>query len=176
MTLRPFKNKRPHLGTGVYIDEAAVVIGDVTLGDNVSVWPTSVIRGDVAAISIGEDTNVQDGSVLHVSHENLNNPSQSDHPLIIGKGVTIGHKAIVHACTVGDYCLIGMGAIILDDAVIEDYVMVGAAALVPSGKILESGYLYLGAPAKKIRALSDQEKAQLEYSAQHYINLKNQYL
>ena len=176
MTLRPFKNKRPHLGKGVYIDEAAVVIGDVTLGDNVSVWPTSVIRGDVAAISIGEDTNVQDGSVLHVSHENLNNPSQSDHPLIIGKGVTIGHKAIVHACTVGDYCLIGMGAIILDDAVIEDYVMVGAAALVPSGKILESGYLYLGAPAKKIRALSDQEKAQLEYSAQHYINLKNQYL
>ncbi|MCK5872272.1 MAG: gamma carbonic anhydrase family protein [Methylococcales bacterium] len=176
MTLRPFKDKKPRLGTGVYVDEAAVVIGDVRLGDHVSVWPTTVIRGDVAAILIGNNTNVQDGCVLHVSHANTSSDKPQDHPLKIGEGVTLGHKAIVHACTVGNYCLIGMGAIILDDAIIEDYVMVGAAALVPSGKLLESGYLYLGAPAKKIRALSDQEKTQLEYSAQHYINLKNQYL
>lgn len=176
MTLKAFKDKKPRLGTGVYVDEAAVVIGDVSLGDHVSVWPTTVIRGDVAAISIAKNTNVQDGCVLHVSHANTLSNKPQNHPLKIGEGVTIGHKAVVHACTVGNYCLIGMGAIILDDAVIEDYVMVGAAALVPSGKILKSGYLYLGSPAKKIRALSDQEKAQLEYSAQHYITLKNQYL
>ena len=176
MMLRAFKDKKPRLGAGVYVDETAVIIGDVTLGDHVSVWPTTVIRGDVAAISIGNNTNVQDGCVLHVSHANSSNDKPQDHPLTIGEGVTIGHKAVVHACTVGNYCLIGMGAVILDDAIIEDYVMVGAAALVPSGKRLESGYLYLGAPAKKIRALSDHEKAQLEYSAQHYINLKNQYL
>ena len=174
MSVRKFNNKQPIIGTSVYIDDSAVVIGDVTLGNDVSVWPMTVIRGDVESITIGDGTNVQDGSVLHVSH--AGRFSTQGHPLIIGKNVTIGHKAVVHACTVGDYCLIGIGAIILDGAVLEDYVMLGAGALVPPGKRLESGYLYVGAPARQVRALKDSEKEFLEYSAQHYVDLKNEYL
>lgn len=174
MSLRPYQNQLPTLGQRVYIDASAVVIGKVTLGDDVSVWPTSVIRGDVESITIGQGSNVQDGSILHVSHAGDYSPQ--GHPLTIGKGVTIGHRAVVHACTVGDYCLIGIGAIILDDAVLEDYVMLGAGALVPPGKRLESGYLYVGSPAKPVRPLSSAEKAFLEYSSRHYIHLKDQYL
>ncbi len=172
--LRKFKNSQPKIGTHVYIDETAVVIGDVVLGDDVSVWPAAVVRGDVESIRIGEGTNVQDGSVLHVSH--AGDYSENGHPLIIGKGVTIGHKAVVHACTVGNYCLIGIGAIILDDAVLEDYVMLGAGALVPQGKKLEGGFLYVGVPAKQVRPLKDSEKEFLEYSYKHYIDLKDDYL
>ena len=126
------------------------------------------------SICIGNDTNVQDGAVLHVSHAGPF--TEQGHPLVIGKGVTIGHRAVVHACTIGDYCLIGIGAIILDDAVLEDYVMLGAGALVPPGKRLESGYLYVGAPAKQVRPLKDSERAFLEYSASHYVQLKNEHL
>ncbi len=172
--LRQFKECQPVIGKNVYIDESAVVIGDVTIGDDVSIWPTTVIRGDVESIKIGEGTNVQDGTVLHVSHSG--DYSGEGHPLNIGKGVTIGHRAVVHACTVGDYCLVGIGAIILDDAVLEDYVMLGAGALVPPGKTLEGGYLYVGAPARQVRPLKDSEKEFLEYSYQHYIELKNEYL
>ncbi len=174
MSLRPFKNSYPSLGKATFIDASAVIIGDVTLADNVSVWPTAVIRGDVASVTIGAETNIQDGSILHVSHAGKFAPQEA--PLIIGKGVTIGHRAVVHACTVGDYCLIGIGAIILDNAVLEDYVMLGAGALVPPGKILESGYLYIGAPAKKTRLLSDAEKEFLEYSSAQYAQLKDEYL
>ena len=174
MSVRKFNHKQPIIGESVYIDDSAVVIGDVTLGNDVSVWPMTVIRGDVESITIGDGTNVQDGSVLHVSH--AGRFSTQGHPLTIGKNVTIGHKAVVHACTIGDYCLIGIGAIILDDAVFEDYVMLGAGALVPPGKRLESGYLYVGAPARQVRALKDSEKEFLEYSAQHYVDLKNEYL
>lgn len=172
--LRKFKNSQPKIGTHVYIDETAVVIGDVVLGDDVSIWPAAVVRGDVESIRIGEGTNVQDGSVLHVSH--AGDYSENGHPLIIGKGVTIGHKAVVHACTVGDYCLIGIGAIILDDAILEDYVMLGAGALVPQGKKLEGGFLYVGVPAKQVRPLKESEKEFLEYSYKHYIDLKDDYL
>ena len=172
--IKPFKSQQPVVGKNVYIDDSAVVIGDVTLDDDVSVWPTTVIRGDVESISIGTGTNVQDGSVLHVSH--AGDYSTEGHPLKIGKGVTIGHRAVVHACTVGDYCLVGIGAIIMDDAVLEDYVMLGAGALVPPGKILESGYLYVGAPAKQVRPLKDSEKEFLEYSYKHYMQLKDEYL
>ena len=172
--LRQFKNSQPVVGKNVFIDESAIVIGDVDIGDNVSIWPTTVVRGDVESIRIGAGTNVQDGSVLHVSH--AGDYSAEGHPLTIGKGVTIGHRAVVHACTVGDYCLIGIGAIIMDDAVLEDYVMLGAGALVPPGKKLEGGYLYVGAPAKQVRPLKESEKEFLEYSYKHYIHLKDEYL
>ena len=174
MTIRSFNNKQPSIGSSVYIDDSAVVIGDVTLADDVSVWPTTVIRGDVESITIGAGTNVQDGSVLHVSH--TNKFTHRSYPLIIGEGVTIGHQATVHACTVGNYCLIGVGAILLDGAIMEDYVMLGAGALVPPGKKLESGYLYVGTPARQIRPLKDSEKEFLEYSYQHYVHLKDEYL
>ncbi|MDP2904316.1 MAG: gamma carbonic anhydrase family protein [Methylovulum sp.] len=174
MAVKAFKDKYPRIGQSVYIDDSAVVIGDVTLGDEVSIWPTAVVRGDVESIIIGEGTNVQDGSVLHVSHAGKYLPQ--GRPLNIGKGVTIGHRAVIHACTIGDFCLIGIGAIVMDDAVLEDNVMLGAGTLVPPGKRLESGYLYVGSPAKQVRPLTASEKEFMEYSAQHYVALKNSYL
>lgn len=174
MAVRGFNDKQPKIGKTVFIDDSAVVIGDVTLGDDVSIWPTTVVRGDVESIVIGDGTNVQDGSVLHVTH--AGKYTGQGFPLTIGKGVTIGHRAVVHACTVGDYCLIGIGAIIMDGVVIEDYVMLGAGALVPPGKKLESGFLYVGAPAKQARPLKESEKEFLEYSSRQYIRLKNEYM
>ncbi len=174
MAIRNFNHNQPRLGREVYIDPTAVVIGDVSLGDDVSVWPTAVIRGDVESIQIGAGTNVQDGSVLHVSHAGDYSPN--GHKLIIGQGVTIGHRAVVHGCEVGNYCLLGIGSIIMDAACLEDYVMLAAGALVTPGKKLAGGYLYVGAPARPLRALTDKEKDFLEYSYQHYIRLKNQYL
>jgi carbonic anhydrase/acetyltransferase-like protein (isoleucine patch superfamily) len=174
MSIRKFNDKQPIIGKSVYIDDSAVVIGDVTLGDDVSIWPATVVRGDVESIKIGDGTNVQDGSVLHVTH--AGRFTDQGHPLIIGGGVTIGHNAVVHACTVGDYCLIGIGAIILDGAVLEDHVMLGAGALVPPGKRLESGYLYVGSPVRQVRALKASEKEFLKYSAEQYIHLKNEHL
>jgi carbonic anhydrase/acetyltransferase-like protein (isoleucine patch superfamily) len=174
MTIRRFNDREPKIGMAVFIDESAVVIGDVTLSKDVSIWPMTVVRGDVESITIGEGTNVQDGSILHVTHAGKYTPQ--GRPLVIGKGVTIGHRAVVHACTVGDYCLIGMGAIIMDDAILEDYVMLGAGTLVPPGKRLASGYLYVGVPAKQARPLSATEKESLEYSSLQYIHLKNEYL
>ena len=171
--LRKFNKITPTIGENVYLDDSAVIIGDVTIGSDVSIWPTAVIRGDVESIYIGAGTNVQDGSVLHVSHAQ---GSDKGHPLTIGNGVTIGHRAVVHACTVGDFCLIGIGAIILDDAVLEDYVMLGAGALVTSGKKLEGRYLYVGSPAKQVRPLTESEIAFLKYSSEHYIQLKDEYL
>jgi carbonic anhydrase/acetyltransferase-like protein (isoleucine patch superfamily) len=174
VTVRSFKGKQPIVGERVYIDENSTVIGEVTLGDDVSIWPSVVIRGDVESIKIGDGTNVQDGSVLHVTH--YGKFTNKGYPLTIGKGVTIGHRAVAHACTIGDYCLVGIGAIIMDDAVLEDYVMLGAGALVPPGKRLESGHLYVGSPAQKKRPLTDSEREFLEYSAAHYIQLKNEHL
>ncbi len=174
MTIRNFSNKQPKIGEEVYIDDSAVVIGDVTLHDHVSIWPTAVVRGDVHRIEIGAGTNVQDGSVLHVTHDSEYAPG--GFPLSIGQGVTIGHKAVVHACTVGNYCLIGIAAVIMDGAVLGDYVILGANSLVPPGRTLESGYLYVGSPAKQVRPLTDSDKQFLHYSFQHYQQLKDKYL
>ena len=173
-TLTPYLGVAPQLGRDVYIDVSARIIGDVTLGDDASVWPGTVIRGDVNSIRIGAGTNVQDLSVLHVSHKSSWDPGGA--PLIIGDRVTIGHKVILHGCTIGDECLIGMGAIVMDKVVIQPRVLVGAGSLVPEGRVLESGYLYLGSPARRVRALTEQELAHFPYSAQHYIRLKNNYM
>ncbi len=172
MSIRAFKNILPQLGQDTYIDPDAVVIGDVHLGEHCSVWPCAVIRGDVNSIRIGDYTNIQDGSVLHVTHKN---EMFSGAPLSIGSYVTVGHSVVLHGCTVNDFCLIGMQSIILDHAVIEPYVIIGAGSIVSPGKHLESGYLYLGSPVKKIRPLTEAEKEFLKYSAEHYAKLKDEY-
>jgi carbonic anhydrase/acetyltransferase-like protein (isoleucine patch superfamily) len=172
--IRNFQDKSPSLGQRVYIDPQSAVIGDVFLGDDVSVWPMAVIRGDVNSIKIGNACSIQDGSILHVTHDGPY--TSGGQPLILGQGITIGHQAVLHGCTVGDYCLIGMGTLILDAVHIQHHVMIAAGSLVPPGKELESGYLYLGNPAKAVRKLTAQELEQLEYSAQHYVKLKDKYL
>lgn len=172
--IRPFKNIKPNLGNNIYIDPQACVIGKVTIGEDSSVWPMSVIRGDVESISIGHSTNVQDGSVLHVTHDGPY--SDGSCGLVIGDQVTIGHKVLLHACTVGNRCLIGMGSIVMDNVVIQDEVLLAAGSLVPPNKVLESRSLYKGNPAKKIRNLTQDELEMLEYSAMHYVRVKNEYL
>lgn len=172
--MRSFQGIKPKVGENCYIDESSIVIGDVTIGNESSIWPLTVVRGDVNSITIGEKTNVQDGSVLHVSHKGKFNPEGG--ALTIGNNVTVGHKVILHACTVGDSCLIGMGSIVMDNAVIEPYVMLGAGSLVPGGKTLEGGYLWLGNPVKRARKLTDKEIEFLDYSAENYVKLKNETL
>ena len=174
MSIRKFKDKSPAYDKSTYIDEDAAVIGDVTIGKDASIWPMCAIRGDVQKITIGDRTNIQDGSVVHVTADNQFNPGGFE--TRIGNDVTIGHGAIIHACTIGNFSLIGMGATVLDGAVVEDEVMVAAGSLVPPGKVLTSGYLWLGSPVKKARELTEKEKSYLHFSSQHYVNLKNQYL
>ncbi|GJM04110.1 MAG: gamma carbonic anhydrase family protein [marine bacterium B5-7] len=172
MSIRNFKDKSPNIHPNAYVDETAVVIGDVTIGEDSSVWPMSVIRGDVNSITIGARTNIQDGSVLHESHTS---EFSSGYPLVIGDDVTVGHKALLHACTVGNMCLIGMSATVMDGAVLGDYVIIGAGSLVPPSKKLESGYLYVGSPVKCVRELNEKERTFLKYSAKHYAKLKDEY-
>ncbi|WP_454782053.1 gamma carbonic anhydrase family protein [Legionella sp. WA2022007384] len=172
--IRSFQGKSPSLGQRVYVDPKSVIIGDVSLGDDVSVWPMAVIRGDVNSIKIGNACSIQDGAILHVTHDGPY--TSGGQPLILGQGITIGHQAVLHGCVVDDFCLIGMGALILDAVHIPHHVMIGAGSLVSPGKILESGYLYLGNPARAIRKLTDQELEMLEYSAQHYVRLKDKHL
>lgn len=174
MTRAAFESHTPQTGNSVYIAKSATVIGDVHLDDDVSIWPGAVVRGDVNHIHIGRGTNVQDGCILHVTHDHAYSPG--GHPLIIGQDVTLGHRAVVHGCRIGNFCLIGIGAIVMDGAEIEDQVMLAAGALVPPGKRLESGHLYIGVPAVKKRALTAEELNFLKYSADHYIQLKNRYL
>jgi carbonic anhydrase/acetyltransferase-like protein (isoleucine patch superfamily) len=173
MSIRPFKNSYPTLSEGSYIDQDAVVIGDVYLGEHCSVWPGAVIRGDVNIIRIGNYSNIQDNSVLHTTHQS---EVSNGAPLTIGNYVTVGHSVVLHGCVIHDFCLIGMQSIILDNAVIEPYVMIGAGSIVSPNKRLESGYLYLGSPVKQIRPLTSKEKAFLKYSAEHYVKLKNDYV
>ncbi|CAM4419707.1 MAG: Protein YrdA [Legionellaceae bacterium] len=172
--IRSFEDKVPDINDSVYIDPTAVIIGDVIIGKDSSVWPTVVIRGDVNYIRIGERTSIQDGSILHVTHSGPF--SLTGASLHIGNNVTIGHKVILHGCTIGDSCLIGMGSTILDGAIIESHVLIGAGSLIPPGKIINSGYLWLGQPIQKIRPLTEEEIFFLQYSADHYVKLKNRYL
>jgi carbonic anhydrase/acetyltransferase-like protein (isoleucine patch superfamily) len=172
--IRPYQNKSPKLAEGVFIDESAVVIGDVEIGTDSSVWPCSVIRGDMHFIRIGKRTSIQDGSVLHITHASDYNPQ--GHPLIIGDDVTVGHSVCLHGCTIGNRVLVGIGSTILDGAIIEDEVVIGAGSLVPPGKRLESGFLYIGSPVKQMRPLKDSEKSFFTYSANNYVKLKNTYL
>lgn len=172
--IQAFDTFLPALGQRVYIAETAVVIGDAALGDDVSIWPATVVRGDVNRIEIGTETNIQDGCVLHVTQRSTTQPD--GFPLIVGRGVTVGHRVVLHGCTIGDLCLIGIGAIVMDGAVLEDRVMLGAGALVPPGKRLESGYLYVGAPARQARELREPELEFLETSKNGYVRLKNAYM
>ena len=174
MPFTSYLGTSPVLGEDIYVHESAQVIGDVQIGRDSSVWCNTVLRGDVNRIVIGEGSNIQDFSMGHVSHKNAARPDGS--PLIIGKYVTIGHSVILHGCTIGDECLIGMGSIVMDDVVVEKNVMLGAGSLVSPGKVLESGHLYVGRPAAKVRALTEAEVAYLRYSAEHYVRVKNNYL
>lgn len=174
MAVESYQDLYPSLGKAVYIHPAATVIGDVVLGDYVSVWPGVVIRGDVNLIRIGEASNIQDHSVLHVSHRSPADPAGA--PLIIGRRVTVGHACILHGCEIGDECLIGMGAIVMDKAVLQPRVLLGAGSLVPEGKVLESGWLYIGRPAKAVRPLTEAEIAGLRSHAEHYVEWAADYL
>ena len=173
MTLRTYQGVAPTLGERVYVDPAAVVIGRVSLGDDTSVWPMAVIRGDVHTITIGARCSVQDGAVLHVTHEGPYSPGGG--PLVIGAEVTIGHQAVLHACTVGNRCLVGMGSILLDGVIVEDEVLIGAGSLVAPRTRLGARTLWLGNPARKARALSAREIESLAYSAGHYVRVKDAY-
>ncbi|UZJ43807.1 gamma carbonic anhydrase family protein [Marinimicrobium sp. C6131] len=172
--LRRYQGVAPTLGERVYVDPAAVVIGDVTLGSDTSVWPCAVIRGDMHRIRIGERASIQDNSCLHITHAGPFNPD--GYPLTIGDDVTVGHSVTLHGCTLGNRILVGIGSTILDGAVVEDEVVIGAGTLVPPGKRLESGYLYMGAPCKPVRPLKETERQFFRYSADNYVTLKNVYL
>jgi carbonic anhydrase/acetyltransferase-like protein (isoleucine patch superfamily) len=174
MTLSPYLNVSPTLGARVYVAPSAAVIGKVTIGDDSSIWPMAVARGDVHSIHIGARTSIQDGSVLHVTHDGPYAPGGRS--LVIGSDVTVGHRAVLHACTIGNACLVGMGALILDDVETEDLVMIGAGALVTPGKRLESRGLYVGSPARRVRDLTQKEVEFLTYSAAHYVKVKDHYL
>jgi carbonic anhydrase/acetyltransferase-like protein (isoleucine patch superfamily) len=171
---RAFDGAAPEFGARVWIDPVATVIGAVRLGDDVSLWPNAVLRGDVNAIEIGARSNIQDGAIGHVTHDGPYTPDGGI-PLIVGEDVTVGHAAVLHACRIGDRCLVGMGSLILDGAVLEDDVMLAAGSLVGPGKRLDSGWLYRGRPAEAVRRLGDDEIAMLKYSAEHYVRLKDRY-
>lgn len=165
--IHPYKGIRPRIHPSVFIAEGAQIIGDVEIGAESSVWYNTVIRGDVHYIRIGEKTNVQDNCVLHVTHET--------YPLVVGSGVTVGHSAILHAATIKDYCLIGMGAKVLDNAIVGSYSLVAAGAVVMEGFEVPEGVLVAGVPAKIKRTLTEEERRQIVQSAQNYIDYVKSY-
>ena len=172
--IRTYLEFTPKIGTKVFVDPSALVIGDVDIGADSSIWPMVTIRGDMHRITIGERTSIQDGSVLHITHAGPFNPD--GFPLTIGSDVTVGHKALLHGCTISDRVLVGMGAIVMDGALIEEEVILAAGSIVPPGKVLESGFLYRGSPAKQARPLSDKEKSFFSYTANNYVKLKDQHI
>ena len=172
--IRSYKNITPSLANNIYIDDSAVLVGEISLADDVSIWPLVAARGDVNTISIGARTNIQDGTVLHVTRRSTDKPNGN--PLIIGEDVTVGHKCMLHGCQLGNRILVGMGAIIMDGVTVEDDVFIGAGSLVPPNKTLVSGYLYVGNPVKQVRPLKDSETKFLKQSAINYVKLKGDYL
>ncbi len=174
MSIRSFEHHQPQLGDKVFVDPTALVLGQVTIGDDSSIWPMATVRGDVHSISIGARTSIQDGCVLHVTHAGPYDPE--GHDLVIGDDVTVGHKAMIHGCTIEDRCLIGMGAVVMDSAIIHSEVILGANSLVPPGRELEGGFLWVGSPARKIRPLTEEEKGFFKYSANNYVKLKDRHL
>ena len=173
MAIRSFRGKNPVIHSSVYVDSTALVVGEVSIDEDSSIWPMAVVRGDVHRIDIGARTNIQDGSVLHVSHDSEYHPGGS--PLVIGNDVTVGHNVVLHACTVEDRCLVGIGAVVLDGAIIRESAMIGAGSLITPGQDIEGGFLWVGRPAKRVRELTEQELTYLGYSAGHYVRLKNQH-
>ncbi len=171
--IRSFEEFTPQLDETVFIDDSAVVTGNVSIGKDSSVWPCCSIRGDIHVISIGARSNIQDGCILHVTHDSEYAPGGFG--LTVGDDVTVGHNVVLHACTVEDLCLIGMGSVVLDGAIVRSGAMVGAGSLVPPNKELEGGYMWLGSPVKRVRELTDKEKSFLKYSAQQYVKLKNRH-
>ena len=171
--IRSFEGITPTLGKGAWVDDSAQVIGNVTLGEDSSVWPLVTIRGDVNAIRIGARSNVQDNACLHVTHDGPYTPGGVG--LTLGDDVTVGHAVILHACTIGHRVLIGMGSVVMDDAVIEDDVLLAAGSLVSPGKRLKSGHLYRGRPATLVRPLTVAEREHLAYSAAHYVRVKDRH-
>jgi len=174
MGIRSFQNKVPSQGERVFVDPASTVIGEVALGDDSSVWPGAVVRGDMHRIVIGARTSVQDNAVLHITHDSAFNPG--GFPLTLGDDVTVGHRAMLHGCTIGDRVMIGMQTMIMDGAVVESDVMLAAGSLVSPGKRLASGWLYRGRPARAVRELTAKEIEFLPYVAGNYVKLKDQYL
>lgn len=169
MTIEKFEETYPAIDPSAYIHESALVIGDVSIGKESSIWPFTAIRGDTNKIHIGERTNIQDNSVLHGTHDG---PYKlGGYGLCIGNNVTVGHRVILHGCHVEDDCLIGMGAIVMDGAVLHRHVLLAAGSLVPQNKELQGGYLWMGQPAKRVRQLTAEEIQSLSYSAQHYVRL-----
>ncbi|AKL95178.1 carbonic anhydrase/acetyltransferase, isoleucine patch superfamily [Clostridium aceticum] len=158
--IKDLKEKKVKIHESCFIAETADLIGDVTIGENSSIWYKTVLRGDENYIKVGKDTNIQDNSVVHISHL---------YPTIIGDYVTIGHSAIIHACTIGNYTLIGMGAIVLDGAEVGSETIIGAGSLVAPGKKIPSGVLAVGSPAKVVRELTEEEKKSLRVSAESYV-------
>lgn len=167
--IRSYQGLEPHIAADAYVDENAVVIGNVEVGQQASIWPMAVVRGDIHRIRIGAGSNVQDGSILHVSHDSRFLPGGA--PTILHERVTVGHQAMLHGCEIHHHCLVGIGARVLDRAVLKSRVMLAAGAVVPPGKVLEGGYLYVGAPAKRTRILTDLELEYLDYAATHYMDL-----
>jgi carbonic anhydrase/acetyltransferase-like protein (isoleucine patch superfamily) len=173
MPVRPYRGIQPTLESGAYVDPTALVVGDVVLGRDVSIWPMAVVRGDVNYIRIGARSNVQDSSVLHVTRPYTG--SEAGWPLIVGEDVVVAHAVTLHGCTIGNRVLVGIGAVVLDGAVVEDEVMIAAGSVVPPGKRLESGGLYLGNPVRRVREITEAERARIPAMARFYIDLKDEY-
>jgi carbonic anhydrase/acetyltransferase-like protein (isoleucine patch superfamily) len=171
--IKVFENHEPVIAASAWIDETAVVIGDVHIGDASSVWPLAVARGDIHSIRIGDRTNIQDGSILHVTHDSEYSPA--GFALQLGNDITIGHQVVLHGCTIHDKCLVGMGSVVMDGAVLDEGVMLGAGSLVTPGQELHGGYLWHGRPARQVRQLTDREKEYLIYAAAHYVRLADRY-